>query len=43
MREAGHDVLIFDAPYNRHLDGPRANSWSEVVEFVLDYAKNFAK
>lgn len=41
MREAGHDVLIFDAPYNRHLAGPRANSWSEVVDFVLDYAKAF--
>jgi 5'-nucleotidase len=34
LRESGAYVLIFDQPYNRHLDGPRAGSWAEVEELV---------
>jgi 5'(3')-deoxyribonucleotidase len=30
------EVIIFDQPYNRHLDGVRAKSWVEVEELVLD-------
>jgi len=39
MRNSGHDVLIFDAPYNRHLEGPRVNNWAEAVEYVLARAQ----
>lgn len=34
MQAAGQNVLIFDHPYNRHLAGPRARNWTEVVEYV---------
>lgn len=34
FQEAGKDVLIFDAPYNRSLDGPRAYNWDDVVKWV---------
>ena len=36
LKEAGENVLIFDQPYNRHLEGPRAHNWSEVVEMVFE-------
>jgi 5'(3')-deoxyribonucleotidase len=36
LREAGHHVIVFDAPYNRHLDGPRAATWVEVEALVLE-------
>lgn len=32
----GRDVIIFDQPYNAHLDGPRARDWVEVEAMVLD-------
>ena len=32
----GRDVIIFDQPYNRHLEGPRAASWAEIEGMVLD-------
>ena len=34
LREAGNTVLVFDAPYNRVLEGPRAETWSEVEQYV---------
>ncbi len=34
LREAGNHVIVFDAPYNRDVDGPRAHSWAEVEELV---------
>lgn len=36
LRAAGHHVIVFDAPYNRDLDGPRATTWPEVEALVLD-------
>jgi 5'(3')-deoxyribonucleotidase len=30
LRERGHRAVIFDQPYNRDVDGPRAHDWSEV-------------
>jgi 5'(3')-deoxyribonucleotidase len=36
LRAARHHVNVFDAPYNRHLDGPRAATWTEVEALVLD-------
>lgn len=32
----GRDVIIFDQPYNRHVDGVRATTWDQVEEMVLD-------
>ena len=35
LREAGNQVIVFDAPYNREVDGPRAHSWPEVEDLVM--------
>ncbi|MET0729388.1 MAG: hypothetical protein ABWZ76_13925 [Acidimicrobiales bacterium] len=37
LREAGNHVIVFDAPYNRDVDGPRASSWGEAEALVLDH------
>ena len=34
LREARNTVIVFDAPYNRHLDGPRAETWNDVENEV---------
>jgi len=34
LREKGNDVIVFDAPYNTHLDAPRAKSWTDVEDHV---------
>ncbi len=34
LREQGNQVIVFDAPYNRSLPGPRAHDWEEVEELV---------
>jgi 5'(3')-deoxyribonucleotidase len=38
LRKAGNDVIVFEQPYNRALKGPRAASWAEVEEIVLELA-----
>jgi len=38
LRDEGNTVIIFDQRYNRHLDGLRANDWSEVEQIVADLA-----
>jgi 5'(3')-deoxyribonucleotidase len=30
LRDLGNTVIVFDAPYNRHLEGPRAETWTDV-------------
>lgn len=40
LRAAGKNVLVFDAPYNRHVDGPRANNWTEARDYVLAQMAN---
>lgn len=35
LRRRGSTVVVFDQPYNRGLDGPRAKSWPEVEHLVL--------
>jgi 5'(3')-deoxyribonucleotidase len=35
LRSLGNHVIVFDQPYNRHLDGARATSWAEVEDQVL--------
>jgi len=38
LRALGNDVIVFDQPYNRQLDGPRAATWPEVESWVADLA-----
>jgi 5'(3')-deoxyribonucleotidase len=37
LRDAGNHVIVFDAPYNQDVDGPRATSWPEVETLVADH------
>lgn len=34
LRAAGNTVIVFDQPYNRHLEEPRADNWYQVEELV---------
>jgi 5'(3')-deoxyribonucleotidase len=34
LRRAGNTVVVFDAPYNRDLEGPRAETWTDVEQAV---------
>ncbi|HEV3225210.1 MAG TPA: hypothetical protein VGZ52_00175 [Acidimicrobiales bacterium] len=34
LRKAGNMVIVFDAPYNREFDAPRAETWTAVEELV---------
>lgn len=38
LRRAGNRVIVFDAPYNRHLAGPRASSWEDLEAMVTEEA-----
>jgi len=42
LRSYGNDVIVFDQPYNRDLEGPRAMSWADVEEIVTDLAASKA-
>ena len=45
LRRRGNHVIVFDQPYNRDIDGPRATSWREVEEIigsrVVELGKSF--
>lgn len=36
LRAGGNMVVVFDQPYNRDIDGPRATDWGEVETIVAD-------
>jgi 5'-nucleotidase len=36
LRDSGAYVIVFDQPYNRSTDGPRARDWPEVENLVGD-------
>ncbi|CAB4556803.1 unannotated protein [freshwater metagenome] len=38
LRARGNTVIVFDQPYNRHLDGLRASTWAEVETVVSELA-----
>lgn len=46
LRAGGNRVIVFDQPYNRGMEGPRAESWAQVealvAEFVADGGGSFA-
>ncbi|MGE3274935.1 MAG: 5'-nucleotidase [Vicinamibacterales bacterium] len=39
LRAEDHPTIIFSSSTNRHLDGPRADTWEEVYEVVMDALK----
>ncbi len=38
LRAAGNHVIVYDAPYNQDVEGPRARSWAEVEALVTERA-----
>lgn len=36
LRSSGCTVIVFDQPYNRHLDAPRARTWEEAEHLLAD-------
>ena len=38
LRRAGQTVIVFDQPYNREFDAPRARNWLEVEELISELA-----
>ncbi|MFT7607382.1 MAG: 5'-nucleotidase [Candidatus Aldehydirespiratoraceae bacterium] len=36
LRKAGNEVIVFDQPYNQDQRGPRATTWADVEEIVLE-------
>ncbi len=38
LRKLGKTVIVYTQPYNRDLDGPRAENWQQAKEIVLDMA-----
>lgn len=36
LRASGNTVVVFDQPYNRDLDGPRAATWEEAERVIAD-------
>ena len=35
LRASGNDVIVFEQPYNRNEDEPRARTWQEVEQLVM--------
>lgn len=38
LRATGNPVIVFDQPYNQDMAGPRASTWAEVEEMVVELA-----
>ena len=38
LRNSGNSVIVFDAPYNQEIDGPRATSWLNCEQMILEQA-----
>jgi 5'(3')-deoxyribonucleotidase len=36
LAREGNEVIVYDQPYNRNVDAPRARSWAEVETLVVD-------
>jgi 5'(3')-deoxyribonucleotidase len=36
LRDSGAYVVVFDQPYNQHVDGPRARGWVEMEHLVAE-------
>lgn len=42
LRAAGRNVIVFDAPYNQDVEGPRAKDWHQAHDLVLDFKDKWA-
>ena len=40
LRRDGQQVIVFTNSTNRHLDGPRADTWDEIYEMVMRGARS---
>ncbi len=38
LRAADNQVIVFDQPYNQDLPGPRASTWLEVEDLIMEMA-----
>lgn len=38
LRGGGGNAIVFDQPYNRHVDGLRVHNWDEATRLILDLA-----
>jgi 5'-nucleotidase len=36
LRARGNQVIVFDQPYNRHCAGPRAQTWAEAEDLIME-------
>lgn len=43
LQNAGHNVIIFDAPYNQHLEGPRVDNWEDAYALLQEHALKLQK
>jgi 5'(3')-deoxyribonucleotidase len=43
LRAAGNHVIVFDAPYNQDVEGPRARSWAEVEGLVAEHIASLGR
>lgn len=43
IRAGGMDAVVFTQPYNRHVPGPRVDSWEELGDLVLSRAQALGK
>lgn len=41
LRSSGKRVIVFDAPYNREVAGPRAHDWDEAFELITQEYQRF--
>ena len=39
LRGIGKNVIVFDAPYNKELPGPRVHNWGEAYDVIADFAR----
>ena len=37
LRNSGAEVVVYDAPYNRNLKGPRADNWEQAYEIIAGH------
>jgi beta-phosphoglucomutase-like phosphatase (HAD superfamily) len=43
LRANGHKTIVFTNSTNRHLDPPKADSWSEIEELVMKEFRTWKK
>lgn len=36
LRAVGREAVVFTAPYNHHMDGPRVDNWEQVEQYLFE-------